>query len=149
MNLSPNFTLAELTASQTAIRRGIDNTPNQAAIDNLRVLCALLEEIREFLGDRPIHVSSGYRSVQLNAMVGGSIASQHTLGLAADFTCRGFGTPLEVCHAIVDAEIKFDQLIHEFGSWVHVSAALPGTAPRLQILTIDRQGARAGLHEVR
>ena len=73
MKLSPNFSLAEMTHSQTAAREGIDNTPKPEHLENLKRLCIeLLEPIRSMLGNRPIAVSSGYRSPQLNAAVNGS-----------------------------------------------------------------------------
>lgn len=142
MNLSPNFSLAELTHSQTASRREIDNRPPDSVVGNMRsILCPGLEKIRALLG-KPILISSGYRSPVLNVAVGGSKTSQHTQGLAADFTCPGFGSPLAVAHAIKNSDIEFDQLIHEFGSWVHVSFS---KTPRRQVLTIDAHGTRTGL----
>lgn len=145
MNLSAHFTLEELTHSQTASRRGIDNTPPDSVIANMRdVLCPGLEQVRTLLG-KPILISSGYRSPRLNATVGGSAKSQHMEGLAADFTCPGFGPPLVVAHAIKNSGIEFDQLLYEFGEWVHISFA---RHPRLQVLTIDTRGTRPGLRDV-
>lgn len=145
MNLSPHFTLNELTHSQTAARRGIDNRPPESVLANMRnILCPGLEQVRALLG-KPILISSGYRSQRLNVAVGGSVTSQHMLGLAADFTCPGFGTPLEVAHAIKQSGIEFDQLLYEFDSWVHISFA---KHPRLQVLTIDTRGTRPGLRDL-
>lgn len=148
MKLTPNFTLDELTVSQTAERLGIDNDPPADIIDNLRGLASVLEEVRIVCNNRPVVVTSGYRSPIVNRMVGGSTRppSAHTLGYAADFTVPGFGTPMEVCRAIAAAGIRFDQLIHEFGRWVHLSVD-----PRMRrnVLTIDRSGTRPGLLEVR
>lgn len=145
MNLSEHFTLDELVHSQAAARRGIDNRPTDAALANMRnVLCPGLEQVRELLG-KPILISSGYRSPRLNTAVGGYAKSQHMEGLAADFTCPGFGSPLAVAHAIRNSGIEFDQLLYEFDSWVHISFA---KHPRLQVLTIDTRGTRPGLRDV-
>lgn len=145
MNLSPHFTLDELTHSQIASRRGIDNRPPELALSNLRnILCPGLEQVRELLG-KPILISSGYRSQRLNTAAGGSATSQHMMGLAADFTCPGFGSPFEVAHAIKQSGIEFDQLLYEFDSWVHISFT---KRPRLQVLTIDTRGTRPGLRDM-
>jgi zinc D-Ala-D-Ala carboxypeptidase len=147
MRLSEHFTLDELTVSETAERMGIDNDPPDDIIPNLRALAVALEMVREALGDRPVVVTSGYRSPVLNRIVGGSRESAHLQGYAADFTCPGFGSPLDVCRAVVAAgRIPYDQLIHEFGRWVHLSV---DPRWRGQVLTIDRQGTRPGLVEVR
>lgn len=143
MKLSDHFTLAELVASQTAARRGLDNTPSAVTIDALRQTAALLERVRTLLGNRPLIVSSGYRSAAVNQVVGGAATSAHVLGCAADFACPAFGSPLEICRAIAASDIAFDQLIHEFRAWVHIAWAPGGN--RRQVLTIDAQGTRAGL----
>lgn len=135
MNLSPHFSLEELTVSQEAVRMGLDNTPDPMQVNNLREVATTLEQVRHVLGDRPIVVSSGFRSPQVNHLVGGSDNSAHLDGLAADFICPAFGTPIEVARAIVAAGIEFDQLIFE-GTWVHLGlagGALP--RPRRQVLT--------------
>lgn len=143
MNLSPHFTLAELTLSQTAARQGIDNTPPAEVVAALRETAAVLERVRRLLGDRPIVVTSGFRCLALNRAIGSLDSSAHVLGRAADFTCPAFGPPLEVARTIAQSDIAFDQLIHEFGSWVHI-AQTPGL-PRRQLLTIDGAGTRYGL----
>lgn len=140
--LSRYFTLAEMTVSDTAARRGLSNKPSPKALENLKRLTALLDEIREELG-HPIIVTSGYRSPEVNAAVGGSKTSAHCQGLAVDFTCPAVGTPLEVARRIAAMGLEFDQLIHEFGTWVHLGLA-DGRA-RKQLLTIDKRGTRAGL----
>lgn len=145
MNLSPHFTLAELIHSQTAARRNIDNRPTDAVLVNMKnILCPGLEQVRELLG-KPILISSGYRSPRLNASIGGSVKSQHMEGLAADFTCPGYGSPLMVAQLIKKSGIEFDQLLYEFDSWVHISFA---KHPRRQVLTIDARGTRPGLRDV-
>lgn len=120
LQLSPNFYLSELVESESADRLGIDNTPNPLAVQNLFKVAGLLEDVRKLLGAKPIIVTSGYRGPELNARIGGSRTSEHMTGCAADFKCPGFGTPLQVCHAIVKSGIKFGQLIQE-GSWTHIS----------------------------
>lgn len=139
MQLSKNFTLEELTLSQEAVRKGLDNTPDHDTMENLRVLASGLETVRGALGNVPILVSSGYRSPKVNAAVGGSRGSQHLSGLAADFTAPKFGTPKEICLEIVASGIDFDQLIHE-GSWVHISF---GPGMRRSILTASFKGGKA------
>lgn len=134
MRISPHFTLEEMTFSQTAARRGIDNTPPRHIIANLRRTCGLLEQIRTLFG-KPIYISSGYRSLELNRAIGGSANSAHTHGLAVDFTIRGF-TPYEICTRIRDADFDFDQLILEYDSWVHIG--LGRTKNRKECLTVRR-----------
>src|SRR5882762_2028109 len=126
MNLSNSFTLAQLCASETAIRRGIPNEPTPEQIANLVDLAATLEEVRRLVG--PIHINSAFRSVRLNSYIGGSPTSAHLDGYAADLVAPGFGTPREVCQAIAGAGIPFDQLICEGSTpgvpetgWTHIS----------------------------
>ncbi len=130
MKLSPHFSLDEFTASQTATRRGIDNTPPPAVIETLKRTALGMEGIRAVLG-APIIISSGYRSPVLNRSIGGAAKSQHVTGHAVDFICPGFGSPLEVCRTLVKSGIAYDQLIYE-GTWVHVSFA---EKPRKEALT--------------
>ncbi len=138
MNLSPHFTLEEMTASQTAARWGIDNKPNEATIANLKNVAELLEEVRDIC-NAPINISSGYRCSELNRKIGGAMNSQHMTGQAADFTVKGL--PLDVVmELIITSNIPYDQLIHEFDAWVHISWA---EKPRKQALRIDRIGTRA------
>lgn len=134
MNLTEHFTLAELTASETAARLGIDNTPSDAIIHNLTRTALLLEQVRTLLG--PPIISSGYRCPALNSVIGGAPRSAHMLGLAADFIVPAFGTPLEVCQALSANALQYDQLIHEFGRWVHIG--LREGEPRRQDLTASR-----------
>jgi len=120
MQLSQHFTLNEFTISQTATRKGIDNTPPEPVIERLRMLAATLERVRGLLGNSPIRISSGYRSQELNRAIGSSDNSAHVLGYAVDFTCPIFGTPKEVANEIAKSAIKFDQIIYE-GTWIHLS----------------------------
>lgn len=119
MQLSPHFTLAEMTFSQTAARRGIPNDPPPSVVAALKTLCSeVLEPVRVHF-DRPVRVSSGYRSPELNLAIGGSRSSQHCLGEAADITVPGVHV-LDLAQWI-QRNLRFDQLIYEFGRWVHVS----------------------------
>ncbi|MFN0163813.1 MAG: D-Ala-D-Ala carboxypeptidase family metallohydrolase [Burkholderiales bacterium] len=136
--LSPHFSLEELTASQTAAREGIDNMPDAEARHNLARLAATLEEVRTLLGGVPIIISSGYRSPALNRRVKGARASAHMTGLAADFTAPAAGTVLQVARKIAASHIEFDQLIHEYGAWVHMGLAAADSTARRQTLSIFR-----------
>lgn len=133
--LSPNFSLDELTHSQSAVRAHIDNTPTDPVVlSNLSLTAHLLEGVRQLLGNHPILVSSGYRCPELNALIGSGRTSQHVLGLAVDFTSPAFGTPKQICQHLIDAGLQFDQLICE-GTWVHLSHASPGAPLRNEVLT--------------
>lgn len=132
MQLSRNFTLEQLLHSDTALERGIDNTPAPGHLANLQRLAKGLDDVQACLG-RPLEISSGYRCPELNAAVGGSPTSQHCLGLAADFSCPAFGSPLEVAQALGKSGIEYDQCILEFGRWVHISFS---PEPRGRLLTI-------------
>jgi hypothetical protein len=136
MLLSANFSLARLTDSETARKNGIDNTPPMEILENLKRLAAGLEEVQALLG-APLDISSGYRCTALNEAVGGTGDSQHVQGLAADFVCPGFGSPMEIARAIRQSKIEFDQCILEYGRWVHLSF---NDAPRRRVLTIYDPG---------
>ena len=139
MQLSPNFTLAEFTLSQTASRLNIENTPSPDVIKNLILTAKGMEEVRKLLNSKPILISSGYRGAALNTAVKGSKSSQHTTGEACDFTCPSFGTPSDIVKAVVNSGIQYDQIILEFGSWVHISFSPKN---RKQALIIDSNGTR-------
>ena len=142
MSLTKHFTLKELTASDIAVRHGIDNTPTSPLIlKNLKTLAEGLENVREVLG-KPVIVNSGYRSTMVNTLVGSKPTSQHTKGLAADFICPAFGTPKEIVKKIVSSDIEYDQVILEFDRWVHISFCEEGYKPRKQALIIDGKGTR-------
>ena len=125
--LSKNLSLSEMTKSTTAKRRGIDNSPTEEHIENMKVLAEnIFQPIREHFGV-PFSISSGYRSEALNKAIGGSKTSQHSKGLAIDIDRDYNFDPnnAQVFHYIKD-HLNFDQLIWEFGteenpSWVHVS----------------------------
>jgi hypothetical protein len=136
VKLTPHFSLEELTQSQTAARLGLDNTPTARVLENLQHTADRMEEVRELLGGRSILVSSGFRSQKVNDAVGGALTSQHRYGLAVDFICPGFGTPARIVDHLSVAPIMFDQLIEEFGQWVHISFVRNN--PRRQVLRFTR-----------
>jgi len=135
--LTNNFSLEELTRSQTAVRKDLDNTPTSEVLANLTDLAFALEQVRALL-DSPIFVSSGYRSPKVNAAVGGSSSSAHCRGMAADFVAGKFGSPLDVCRKIAASDLEFDQLIFE-GNWTHYSI---DPRMRRQVLTAHFTGGR-------
>jgi hypothetical protein len=141
MKLTEHFTLEELTFSETASRRGWDNTPPIGFQENLSRVALLLEQVRKLV-NKPIQITSGYRCKNLNDAVGSKETSQHRNGCAADFKVVGM-TPREVIDLILDAGIEYDQVIEEFSSWTHISVPKTiYTKPRLEALTIDKKGAR-------
>lgn len=139
MMLSPNFSLAEFTKSQTAARLGIANMPGIAAMAAARRLCTdLLEPIRTLVGG-PLVINSGYRAPAVNQAIGGSATSQHCKGEAADIERPGMSN-FDLARAIEASGLDFDQLILEAyvpgkpgSGWVHVS--FRQGANRLQVLT--------------
>ena len=126
MKLSSNFSLNELTKSQTAERKGIDNTPSTEHQENLKRLCeSILQRVRDHFG-KVVTVSSGYRSPELCIAIGSKTTSQHAKGEAADFEI--FGVSNKVLADWIHNNINFDQLILEFWSpedpnngWIHCS----------------------------
>ena len=143
MILSPHFTLAEFSASEVAERHGVDNTPPDRVVPALIYLAQHLEQVRELLGNRPVHINSGYRSDRTNMLVGGREFSQHIRGEAADFIVPRAGSPFELCQQIAQSDLPFDQLIYEF-SWVHLSFTTR-RRPRRSILTIRGRQTWPGL----
>lgn len=132
--LSAHFSLAEMIVSQHATRFGIDNTPNESQVENLRRLAETLEQVRAVLG-KPITINSAFRSVAVNRAVGGVDTSEHCDGRAADIICPAYGTPYQVAKAIEAANIGFNQLILEYSAWTHISVPKFSYAPKGQILT--------------
>jgi zinc D-Ala-D-Ala carboxypeptidase len=145
MNLSKSFTLNELIKSQEATRLGIDNTPSDEHILNLKILCEnILQPIRDFYG-MPLSVSSGYRSAELCEAVGSSSKSQHTKGQAADFEIFGMANK-DLADWIVQ-NLDYDQCILEFwnpddpnSGWVHCSYNDSGN--RKQYLSAQKLNGR-------
>ena len=125
MNLTRNFSLLELTKSDTAIRRGIDNNPNADQVEKLKLLCEnILQPVRDHFGR--VKVTSGFRSVELCLAINSSANSQHARAEAADFECPGVDNA-ELADWI-NKNLKYDQLILEFytpgepnSGWIHCS----------------------------
>lgn len=119
MQLTQHFSLKELTVSEYAIRKGLNNSPGPDEIENMVELCRnVLEPLRELIAE-PLIVTSGYRSPEVNKGIGGAKKSQHVEGKAADIHCKGFD--IDSLFEICKASLRFDQCIHEFGEWVHIS----------------------------
>ncbi len=139
MNLSPHFTLEELTHTD---HRQFDNTPNVEEETNLVRLAALLEQVKQAVGGKPVMVNSAFRSKAVNDAVGSKDTSQHRLGCAADIRVPGM-KPREVVEACIAAKVPFDQIILEFDAWTHISVPNdPGDNPRSSRLIIDKAGTR-------
>ena len=124
MILSNNFALKEFTESVTAIRNSVDNSPTPEHIRNIQLLVKfVLQPLREAL-NKPIKVTSGYRSESLNKLIGGSKRSQHCKGQAADLQFRvdGVMDNKAIWDKIIELGLPFDQMINEFEfSWIHIS----------------------------
>ena len=126
MKLTENFSLSELTKSQTAERKGIDNTPSAEHQENLKSLCtAILQPVRDHFG-KVVTISSGYRSPELCIAIGSKTTSQHAKGQAADFEI--FGVSNKALADYIDETLHYDQLILEYwkesdpnSGWVHCS----------------------------
>lgn len=139
MNLTPHFTLDELTVSQEAARSGLKNRPDARQTDNLIALCeTVLEPLRARV-KRPIVISSGFRTKTVNRRIGGAAGSQHCKGEAADILIPGMD-PADVVDLIRAMRLPFDQLIYEFGRWVHVSHSPRGN--RGEVLAATREGGQ-------
>ena len=136
--MTPHFSLAELTYTG---HREFDNTPSPEVMPNLQRVALLMEQVREVLA-RPIFITSGYRSKQVNDAVGSKDTSQHRLGCAVDIRIPEL-TPDQVVKTIIASDLQYDQVIREFDRWTHVS--IPNNtsvAPRKSKLIIDKQGTR-------
>ena len=145
MKLSANFTLSELTSSQMATRHGIPNEPKPDHIDNLKALCInVLQPIRsEF--EKPVMISSGYRSPELCVRIGSSINSQHAKGQAADFEIHSVSN--KDLAIWIKNNLEFDQLILEFhnesepnSGWIHCSYSLKTNRNQSLIAYRDENG---------
>lgn len=130
MQLTQHFTLEALCASSTATRLEIDNTPPDELLPNAHRLAEGLEAVRMLLGNRQLHIDSGYRCEALNNAIRGKKTSQHLQFLALDFVCPDFGTPADIVKTLAATSILFDQLIEE-GTWVHISFS---ETPRREVL---------------
>lgn len=120
MNLSEHFTLDEATYSETAVRLGISNQPSPQQLENMKIAAEHLEKVRALTG--PLRVNSWLRLPDVNVAVGGSKVSAHMDGWAIDCSSSTH-TPYELCQIVKKAGIKFDQMIHEYGRWMHISFA--------------------------
>lgn len=120
MRLTEHFTSEEMERSSTAIRNGLDNTCPPDLMPNMLLVASALEVVREHFG-KPIHVTSCYRSPEVNKAVGGSPTSAHRFAMAADFEVAGVSN-VEVCRWCIENVPDVDQVIYEFGElgWVHM-----------------------------
>jgi len=140
MALTVDFNLDEFERSDLATRQGLDNrvTLDSPVEYNLRRLCRdVLQPLRDLLGV-PVRITSGYRSRVVNVLVGGDPGSAHVLGLAANFIAPEYGTPHEVARRAEVAGLPFEQLLVEYGEWVHVSVPAGDAAPKREVLTTTR-----------
>ena len=142
MKLSEHFELSEFTRSDYATRHQIDNTPDELAIANLKMLCEYtLEPLREIV-KKPIYILSGYRCNALNEAIGGASNSQHLYGKASDIIVHGM--TVEELFELGSKYVPHDQIIHEFSRWVHISYSNP---LRLQKLwAVKNNGKTEYLH---
>lgn len=142
MELSKNLSLSEVTRSDTAKRKSISNMPTPEHIENFKKLAVnIFQPIREHF-DKPILISSGYRSAELNKAIGGSASSQHCSGEAIDIDMDGTTITNKQIFDFIKDKLNFDQLIWEFGTesnpdWVHVSFAA-NRSQRKQVLIAKR-----------
>ena len=130
MNLSEHFSLDEATYSETAIRLNINNQPDERQLANMTTAAQKMEEVRNVTG--ALRVNSWLRLPDVNMAVGGSKVSSHMDGWAIDCSSSAH-TPYALCQLVIKAGIKFDQMIHEYGRWMHISFA---PEMRQQALTI-------------
>ena len=148
MKLSEHLDLSEVTRSESAKRKGISNMPTEAHIANFKLLAEnIFEPIRQHFRC-PIIISSGYRSKELNAAIGGSATSEHCSGEAIDIDMDGtaHGVTNKMVFDYIKDNLNFNQLIYEFGDdnnpdWVHVSYESTGKQ-RKQILRAIRSGGK-------
>ena len=146
MQLSKNLALAEVTRSDMAKRKGINNMPSKEHIENFKLLAEkVFEPIREHF-KVPIHISSGYRSKALNTAIKGSLSSQHCSGEAIDIDMDGTSITNAQVFNFIKENLNFDQMIWEFGTdknpdWVHVSYESTGKQ-RKQILKAVKVGGK-------
>lgn len=152
MQLSKNFTLAELVRSSTAQRLGIDNTPTAEALQQLQRTAQMLESLRAHLGGKPVLINSGYRNRVVNAAVGGVTSSDHAQGMAADIRVPAYGTPYEVAKALAPhiSALGIGQIIYESvggAHWVHVSTRIPAQAVN-RVITVSGKQTLLGIQAV-
>lgn len=150
-SLSEHFTWEEVVNSETAARLNIDNTQlSQDVITSVRRTATKMEKVRDILGNKPLHINSFYRCLELNTALRSKPTSQHTKGEAVDFIAPEIGTPLQLCRTIIANVdlIRYDQLILEH-TWVHISFCAPSITPRLQVISLLANGHYAlGLTDI-
>lgn len=155
LRLSTHFWLSEMEHSETAVRNGLRNEADSVQIQELKRLASHGEDIRTTLGNVPILLSSGLRTLIVNGLVTKIIkpeqvpllsrrpdlmkalrdnTSAHKFGRAMDFTAPNFGSPRQIVARLMESPLQFDQLIFE-GTWVHYGIAAQGATPRRQVLT--------------
>ncbi len=130
--LTPHFTLAEATVTNT----GLPNVPDQEQLNRINNTAYNMEIVRAILNRLPIKINSWFRSLSVNKAAGGVDDSEHKLGAAVDFTCAAFGSPFEICKALLAVSwiLNYNQLIYE-GTWVHISFPPDGVKGKLEVLT--------------
>lgn len=151
MQLAPNFSLRELTASTKALSLGLDNTPPPEVVQRLQATADMLQRIRDHLG-HPVVVTSGYRSHAVNRAVGGVSSSDHITGQAADIVAPAYGTPYQLARTLAPlvSVLGIGQLILEGvkgKQWVHVSTRVPQKTVN-RVITITDAGTRVGIQEL-
>lgn len=151
MQLTPHFTLAELTASSTARRLGLSNAPPPELMPRLVRTAEMLERIRSTL-NAPIIVTSGYRAQAVNKAVGGVTSSDHPQGHAADIVAPGYGSPTQIARTLAPlvSVLGIGQLILEGvkgKQWVHVSTRVPEKVSN-RVITITDAGAQLGIQDL-
>jgi zinc D-Ala-D-Ala carboxypeptidase len=136
--VSAHFSLEEVTHSQTAARLGIDNDLPLELMPNVKKAALGMELVRLALNSNAIIVSSWYRCPEVNAAVGSKNTSAHPTGFAIDFTCPTYGPPEKIVQDLIKSTVPFQQIIHEFNSWVHIAF----NGEQRQALVIDHLGTR-------
>jgi zinc D-Ala-D-Ala carboxypeptidase len=146
MQLSKNLSLTEMIISDSAKRAGLSNMPTEEHLANMKKLAVnVFQPIREHFNE-PIHISSGYRSIQLNKLIGGVASSQHSTGEAIDIDMDGSTISNAQIFDWIKHNLVFDQLIWEFGTdanpdWVHVSYESTGKQRKQILKSIKKHGA--------
>lgn len=137
VQLGEYFTYEEMVKSDAAKSKGIDNTPDEESIENMKALVKnVLDPVRKIWG-KPLTVNSGFRSRKLNEAIGGVKTSQHMYGMAADITTGTRVGNLELIKKIISSQLKFDQLINEKnGAWIHLSYNRHRQVQRGQVLSV-------------
>ena len=142
MQLTDHFSTEQFSISPTAKRLGINNNIPDKLLPYAMYTAQNMEVVMRVLGGNKLNITSCFRGPLLNKAVKGSKSSAHRWALAVDFVCPGFGNTRKVCEALINAGMKFDQLIMEFpesstGGWVHIGFAVPKM--RQQVLTATKR----------